>query len=69
MATPLTQVVVVKPFLRDTTFVPSKFSIKNFFLQCVEHVIDGASQAAACPCTLALDHAERSNVCDHQPTV
>ena len=32
MATPLTHVVVVKPFLRETTFVPSKFSIRNFFL-------------------------------------
>lgn len=32
MATPLTHVVVVKPFLRETTLVPSRFSIRNFFL-------------------------------------
>lgn len=32
MATPLTQVVVVNPFLRDITLVPCKFSIRNFFL-------------------------------------
>ncbi len=32
MATPLTQVVVVKPFLREMTLVPSKISIRNFFL-------------------------------------
>jgi len=32
MATPLTQVVVVKPFLREMTLVPSKISMRNFFL-------------------------------------
>ena len=33
MATPLTQVTVVKPFLREMTLLPCRFSIKNFFLQ------------------------------------
>lgn len=36
MATPLTQVVVVNPFLRDITLVPCKFSIRNFFLRAGE---------------------------------
>lgn len=33
MGTPLTHVLVVNPFFRETTLEPSMFSINNFFLQ------------------------------------
>ena len=46
MGTPLTHVVVVKPFFRDTTLVPSNTSIRNFFLHTGEQRLQSATATA-----------------------